>query len=66
MAVIKPHVYKQMGKIISSIEKEFDIAKIKLFKFSEETARMFYQEHQGKIFYPSLIDSIKSGACLGL
>jgi hypothetical protein len=51
-AMIKPDSYANFGKIIDAIQKEgFVINKLKMSKFSPETAGIFYGEHQGKPFY---------------
>jgi nucleoside diphosphate kinase len=50
--MIKPHAYSNFGKIIDSIyQSGFEINKLKMSKFSKETAAGFYAEHVGKSFY---------------
>ena len=51
-AMIKPHAYSNFGKIIDSIyQSGFEINKLKMSKFSKETAAGFYAEHVGKSYY---------------
>ncbi len=62
LLLIKPDAFQQklVGKIISILEKKFDLIKIKLFKFSVDEAKEFYYEHKDKIFYNELISFITS------
>jgi nucleoside diphosphate kinase len=42
------------------------ISKLKMGKFSNETAGQFYAEHRGKPFYNGLVDFMTSDAVTGL
>jgi nucleoside-diphosphate kinase len=53
--MIKPCSYQNIGKIIDTIQNGgFKINKMKMSKFSKETAEMFYEEHVGKSFFSNL------------
>lgn len=65
MALIKPDgVERQLiGEIISRIERKgLSIAALELKHVSDELARAHYAEHEGKPFFPSLLEFITSGA----
>lgn len=64
--MLKPNAYLHFGKMIAAVEKEFTIANLRLFQFDEQTAGNFYGEHQGKAFYPTLINFMTSDYSLGL
>lgn len=65
--MIKPDCYLNIGKIIARIQSEgFMINKLKMFKFTPELAAEFYGEHQGKPFYPNLVDFMTSDLCVGM
>lgn len=65
--MIKPNAYMNIGKIVDRIYEEgFEIAKLKMFRFSRETAEEFYAEHKGKPFFERLITFITSDYCVGL
>lgn len=67
LAMIKPHAVfkKQSGKIISDLEAAgFSIVHCKMFQLREEGARLFYEEHEGKDFYPYLCKVMISGPVL--
>ena len=54
-AMIKPDSYQNIGKIIDAIQKNgFSINRLKMSKFTKETAELFYAEHVGKEFFPRL------------
>ena len=64
MALIKPDgVERQLiGEIISRIERKgLSIAALELKQVSDELARAHYAEHEGKPFFPSLLEFITSG-----
>ena len=64
MALIKPDgVERQLiGEIISRIERKgLSIAALELKQVSDELAREHYAEHEGKPFFPSLLEFITSG-----
>ncbi|AQA04491.1 nucleoside-diphosphate kinase [Mycobacterium sp. MS1601] len=65
LALIKPDgVERQLiGEIISRIERKgLSIAALELKHVSDELARAHYAEHEGKPFFPSLLEFITSGA----
>lgn len=54
-AMIKPDAYKHIGKIIDAIYVNgFKISKLKMSRFTPATSAVFYAEHQGKPFFPTL------------
>ncbi|NLT94987.1 MAG: nucleoside-diphosphate kinase [Clostridia bacterium] len=62
--MIKPDGVQRglVGEIIARFEKKgLKIKGLKLIKVSEEQAAAHYQEHQGKPFYPGLINYVTSG-----
>ncbi len=66
---LKPDTIKRglMGKIIERIEnKGYKIVGMKLVNVTKELASKHYEEHQGKPFYPRLIDYITSGPVLAM
>jgi len=66
-AMIKPDSYQNMGKIIDAIQAEgFQINKMKMSKFTKETAEKFYAEHVGRDFFPNLQEFMASDVCIGM
>lgn len=64
LSIIKPDgVHKNLiGTIIGRFEQAgLVIAAAKLIRLSREQAAGFYAEHEGKPFYPGLIDFMTSG-----
>jgi nucleoside-diphosphate kinase len=64
LAIIKPHVVfnRKVGNIISDIEEAgFGIIASKTIQLREEGARVFYQEHEGKDFFPYLVKTMSGG-----
>ncbi len=62
LAIIKPHAYKAMGKIISKIQENgFYIENIKSYKLSLSEARVFYNVHASRPFYENLCKMMSSG-----
>ena len=64
LALIKPDgVERQLvGEIIGRIERKgLTIAALELKNVSDEVARAHYAEHEGKPFFPSLLEFITSG-----
>jgi nucleoside-diphosphate kinase len=62
--MIKPDGVQRglVGEIIARFEKKgLKIKGLKLIKVTEELAAQHYREHQGKPFYPGLIQYITSG-----
>ncbi|MET0897591.1 MAG: nucleoside-diphosphate kinase [Mycobacterium sp.] len=69
LALIKPDgVERQLiGEIISRIERKgLSIAALELKQVSDELARAHYAEHEGKPFFPSLLEFITSGPVVAL
>jgi nucleoside-diphosphate kinase len=65
--MIKPDAYTHIGKIIDAIQLNgFKIAKLKMSRFTEATASIFYGEHKGKPFYPNLQAFITSDVIVGM
>ncbi|RMI32829.1 nucleoside-diphosphate kinase [Nocardia stercoris] len=51
-----------IGEVLSRVERKgLTIAALKMETVSEELAGAHYAEHEGKAFYPSLIEFITSG-----
>ncbi len=64
LALIKPDGVgrRLVGEIISRIERKgLTIAALELKNVSDELARAHYAEHEGKPFFPSLLEFITSG-----
>jgi nucleoside-diphosphate kinase len=69
LVLIKPDgVCKALiGEIIQTIEKEgFKIVGLKMIRLNEETAEEFYRPHQGKDFFPGLIDFMLTAPSVAL
>lgn len=65
--MIKPDgVERQLvGEIIARIERKgLSLAALELKNVSDELARAHYAEHEGKPFFPSLLEFITSGPVL--
>lgn len=66
-AMIKPDAYLNMGKILTMIYQHgFKINQLKMSKFDEHSAGIFYGEHKGKHFYKGLVDFVTSDVCVGM
>mgnify|MGYP001806826841 CR=1 FL=1 len=66
-AMIKPDSYTNTGKILDAIyQSGFVISKLKMGRFTQETAGQFYGEHKGKPFYNGLIDFMTSDVATGI
>jgi len=53
--MVKPDAYNNIGKIIDAVfANGFRINKLKMSRFSPATAEVFYKEHKGKPFFPTL------------
>ncbi|MDG4667720.1 nucleoside-diphosphate kinase [Mycobacterium sp. 236(2023)] len=64
LVLIKPDGVQRrlIGEIISRIEaKGLTVAALELKNVSDELARAHYAEHEGKPFFPSLLEFITSG-----
>lgn len=65
--MIKPCSYQNFGKIIDAIQQQgFSINKLKMSKFTKETAECFYGEHVGKSFFPNLQEFMVSDVVIGM
>ena len=64
LVLIKPDAVERrlVGEIISRIERKgLTIVAMELKDVSDELARQHYAEHEGKPFFPSLLEFITSG-----
>jgi nucleoside-diphosphate kinase len=69
LVLIKPDGVKRglVGAIVARFEeKGLKIVAAKLVKVTPETATRHYAEHEGKPFYPGLVQHITSGPVLAL
>jgi nucleoside-diphosphate kinase len=66
-AMIKPDAYTSVGKIIDAIQiSDFKISKLKMSRFDNNTAGVFYGEHKGKPFFQDLQRFITSDVVVGI
>ena len=66
-AMIKPDCYSQMGQIIDGVQQSgFVINKLKMSRFSQNTAGQFYGEHRDKPFFPNLSEFVCSDVSIGM
>ena len=66
---IKPDGVKRgfIGKILQRFEdKSYKIVALKMLNVTSEQAKKHYAEHEGKPFYPSLIEYITSGPVVAM
>lgn len=69
LLLLKPDAVQRrlVGEILRRIEaKGLQIAGLKLIRIPRETAERHYAAHQGKPFYPGLIQYITSGSVVAL
>ena len=69
LSMIKPNAVKagHIGDIIARFEKEgLKIAALKMKYLSKREAEGFYAEHQGKPFFPELVQFMSSGPMCAL
>ena len=65
--MIKPDAYTNTGKIIDAIHQSgFMISKMKMTRFSPESAGQFYAEHRGKPFFNDLMTFVTSDVVTGI
>ncbi|HET9136408.1 MAG TPA: nucleoside-diphosphate kinase [Candidatus Kapabacteria bacterium] len=67
LCIIKPDAVKagNVGNIIAHIQKEgFKIQAMKLTRLSDRSAGKFYEVHNERPFYGSLVEFMASGACV--
>lgn len=69
LCLIKPDAVQRglVGELIARLERKgLQIIGIKMLRLSRELAALHYAEHQGKAFYPKLIEGIVSGPIVAL
>ena len=77
LVLIKPHLlYKpewgdERHNIIIDIinryaESGLFLRTIKIFSYTEEMIKQFYEEHIGKPFFPELLEEMTSGECVAM
>uniref|UniRef100_A0A1B6KTD4 DM10 domain-containing protein n=2 Tax=Graphocephala atropunctata TaxID=36148 RepID=A0A1B6KTD4_9HEMI len=65
--LIKPDGIVNKGEIICCIlTSGFQISRLKMTRLSKEEAMFMYNEHQGKSFFPYLLDHVTSGPVIGM
>ncbi len=65
--MIKPDCYQHIGKILDQVAASgFEISKLKMSKFTKQTAGQFYAEHQGKPFFENLTNMMTSDVTVGM
>ena len=65
--MIKPDAYSNIGKIISEVNRSgFLISRLKMSRFGAAQAGVFYGEHKGKPFFPTLMEFITSDVVVGM
>ncbi|HHY59526.1 MAG TPA: nucleoside-diphosphate kinase [Clostridia bacterium] len=67
--MIKPDGVQRnlVGEIISRLEKKgYKLVAMKLMQLTEDHARIHYQEHVGKPFFPGLVEYITSGPVVAM
>jgi nucleoside-diphosphate kinase len=67
--MIKPdaHGRRLSGEILARFERRgFTIRGLKLLQVSRDQAAQHYAEHEGKAFYPDLVDFITSGPVVAM
>lgn len=66
-AMIKPHAYQSFGKILDCVYASgFEVSKLKMSKFNNQSVSQFYEEHVGKSFFPNLSNAMTSDVCIGM
>lgn len=69
LILVKPDgvAKKVVGEVISRIERKgLDLVAMQLRTLDEQTAAAHYAEHEGKPFYPDLIEFITSGPLVAI
>jgi nucleoside-diphosphate kinase len=67
LTIIKPDAFgaSKAGLILAHLEKGgFRLIASRVMKLSNEQAGEFYAVHQGRPFYPELVDFMTSGYCM--
>ena len=66
-AMIKPDAYSKQDEIFEIIkENGFKIVQMRKMTCSPEKLSLFYREHEGKPFFPSLIEFMASGPIVAM
>jgi nucleoside-diphosphate kinase len=68
-SMIKPRAVQEchVGEIIHEIEKAgFTIVGMKMVRLTEEKAKAFYKEHEGKSFFADLVAKMSSGPIIAM
>ena len=69
-AIVKPHAVAESpiiiaDAIISAMQRDLRISRIRMVRFSENDVNAFYEEHIGKPFFPNLAAMVMAGpACV--
>lgn len=69
LAIVKPDAVagRKLGAIVAHLEKEgFVIRAARLARLTRAEAGAFYAVHEGRPFYPELVEFMTSGPCLPL
>ena len=69
LAIVKPDAIAghKLGAIVAHLEKEgFVVRAARLARLTRAEAGAFYAVHEGRPFYPELVDFMTSGPCLPL
>ena len=67
LAILKPDCVRKdlVGKVISQIQEAgFKVVAMKMVKLTEDSAKGFYEVHNGKPFFDGLITYMISGPCV--
>ena len=65
LILVKPDAFERSltGEVIARFERKgLHLTDLKLMTLDEQTAKRHYAEHEGKPFFPSLLEFITSGA----
>ncbi|XP_071440956.1 nucleoside diphosphate kinase homolog 7 isoform X2 [Hetaerina americana] len=66
-AMLKPESVPYLGKILEEIySRGFKVTNAKMCLMSEENAKEFYKEHEGRTFFPTLVQHMSSAPVVGL
>jgi nucleoside-diphosphate kinase len=69
LCIIKPGTAQEgydTWRILAALQEEFAIIRVKSFQFTPELAKEFYKEHDGKDFFPGLIEYSTSAPCIAV
>lgn len=70
LILVKPEAFRanKTGDILAAIQENIECKLVALgvFRFDEETAEEFYQEHAGKDFFDKLIEYMTSDQCAAI